>query len=97
MKRPETTRRRARARDPARLIHPPVLLPAALLAAKAVLAVAVLTSLKQSIKHLLRAQAASIYILSKAFLQAAPLMSKISSPKLHLQFAKAMEVGPSAL
>lgn len=36
-------------------------------------------------------KAASIYIQNKNFQQVAPLMAKISSPKLHLQYAKAKE------
>lgn len=36
-------------------------------------------------------QAASLYILDTNFEAAAPLMAKISTPKLHLQFAKAKE------
>lgn len=36
-------------------------------------------------------KAASIYIQNKSFQQVAPLMAKISSPKLHLQYAKAKE------
>mmetsp|Transcript_45688 Transcript_45688/g.108618 ORF Transcript_45688/g.108618 Transcript_45688/m.108618 type:complete len:1374 (-) Transcript_45688:21-4142(-) len=36
-------------------------------------------------------QAASLYILDMNFEAAAPLMAKISTPKLHLQFAKAKE------
>lgn len=36
-------------------------------------------------------QAASLYILDLNFEAAAPLMSKISTPKLHLQYAKAKE------
>lgn len=36
-------------------------------------------------------RAASIYIQAKNFTAAAPLMQRISSSKLHLQFAKAKE------
>ena len=36
-------------------------------------------------------KAASIYIQNKSFALVAPLMAKISSPKLHLQYAKAKE------